>query len=246
MNKLFFEKWYRDERNEVKGITFKRDNDKRFEISFQGNLDLYFSFASLNGKEDYTFIIGKDNYQIWEIFDKLYNDVINCNLFEFTEEDRDKIISQAEALEEDYHENLRDEEERIKSINQDLRESERYTKLVQDGVITWKSDDYCYDVAPYFKIEKIGESYLITFGVPNISRKLNLEERMLVNDFKYLNLVSVRIRNSGSTYDLFNIVFMKAFNSLMGLEEINQIHIEEYLIDKELEQGENLERILRK
>jgi len=245
MNKLTYEKWFRDE--EVKGIIFRRDGNKKLDISFQGNLDLYFSFCSLNeNDDDFTFLIGKDNYQVWEIFDRLYKEIINCKVFEFTNEDVERIVNWAELFDEDYHKNLKDKEEQFQEMNNNLKNSEAYKKLVNDGVITWRSDDYFYDIAPFFKIEKLGTSYLISFGVPEVKRELNSEERMMINDWRFLKSTRVRLRNSGSSYDPFNMLFMKAFNALMDLEETNQIHIEEYLIDKELEKGESLARILRK
>lgn len=249
MEKLSFKKWANAGNSEVKGITLKRDGIRKLDISFQGNLDLYFSFYSNSfDNEDFAFLIGKDNYQVWEIFDKLYNMVVNANLFSFTEEDRDRIIFSSEVMDEDYHEKLREEEEKNRELNQILKENYEYNLLVNNGVITWRSDDYAKDIAPFFKIEKVGESYQISFGIPKIpDRRLDMEERDIIWSFKDLKNVSVRIRNSGSRYDPFNIAFMEAFNSLMNLESTNhQIHIEEYLIDKELEKGVSLERILRK
>ena len=79
-----------------------------------------------------------------------------------------------------------------------------------------------------------------------IKRDLGFEEMRIINNFRYLKTISVRLRNSGSRYDPCNIVFMETFKALMNMEETNQIHIEEYLIDKKLEKGLSLERILRK
>lgn len=249
MKKLIFEKWHSEENLESRSITLKRNDNKSFNISFQCNLDLYFSFFSNSLKtqdNDFTFLIGKDNYEVWEIFDKLYNNVINANLYSLTEERRERIIMDSLMLDEDYHQNLKYEEEMIKEFNQDLKKRYAYKMLVNKGIITWISDDYYDDIAPFFKIEKVGVSYLISFGIPKVSRKLNSEEIHIVSAYKYLKTISVRIRNSGSRYDPFNIAFMSAFNSLMNLEENNQIHMEEYLIEKELEQGGSLERILKK
>lgn len=246
MQKLTYKKWF-SENGEIKGIIFQREEDKKFEISFQGNLDLYFSFNSLNDdKENFNFIIGKDNYKVWSIFDSLYQKLITGNLYSFTQEDKDRIIFLAEIF-EDYHEKLREEENSINEINHNLKSRYEYKSLVNNGVITWRSDEYSEDIAPFFKIERVGESYLISFGIPERpDRRLDMEERDIFWSFEDLKNISVRLRNSGSRYDPCNIVFMDAFNSLMALENDNQIHIEEYLIDKQLEKGISLERILRR
>ena len=40
--------------------------------------------------------------------------------------------------------------------------------------------------------------------------------------------ICIRFRNSGSTYDPFNIIFMRMFNKLQEyIPEYHQIHIEE-------------------
>ena len=45
----------------------------------------------------------------------------------------------------------------------------------------------------------------------------------------------VRFRNSGSSYDPFNIPFMKFFNKLQEYDpEYHQIHIEEVILQKKL------------
>ena len=56
-------------------------------------------------------------------------------------------------------------------------------------------------------------------------------------DFHSPTYIPIRFRNSGSSYDPFNIVFMKMYNEMKNIDDINdighQIHIEEYLYNKE-------------
>lgn len=56
-------------------------------------------------------------------------------------------------------------------------------------------------------------------------------------DFHSPNYIPIRIRNSGSSYDPFNIVFMKMYNKMKKIDDTkdigHQIHIEEYLYNKE-------------
>lgn len=57
------------------------DNSKRLNIFFCGNLDLYWSIYDLNNEKCVCeFLITKENYSIYELFLKLYNDVKLCNV----------------------------------------------------------------------------------------------------------------------------------------------------------------------
>lgn len=228
----------------VSSITFKIDY-KELEISFQGNLDLYFSLNNYDNSP--TFIIGKDNYKIYEIFDTLYHDVMNgITFYENNEEDIDRIIFFSECSNEDYHQKLKSIEKRHLEQKQDSAEFAKRIGLIENESIIWRSDDYYPEVAPYFKIDKLENAYLITFNIPRLERELTLEEIFELPKLKE-NFISVRLRNHGSRYEAFNIPFMKFYNSLMNLDlNDNQIYLEEYLIDKKLKQGASLETILTK
>ena len=45
---------------------------------FAGNLDLYFMLAGAHKSQ--KFIIDESNLRVYDIFNKLYNDLINCKL----------------------------------------------------------------------------------------------------------------------------------------------------------------------
>lgn len=190
---------YIDERN-YKTFILKRDDNKEFIISFQGNLDLYFSLNNFNN-EPY-FIIDKSNYIIYELFDKLYNDIKNCKIFDDTE------------------------------LDKGYKKRYEYKKLVNNNIITWKSDDYPEEIAPDFNIIKEKNYYLITFNKRKDNKNSDYFEYYIEPQLN--NWISVRIRNSGSSYHPFNIIFMKLYNSLCKInkEDLEQIHIEEYLLDK--------------
>jgi len=194
MNKITFTK-YVDDLNH-KSFYLKNDN-KQFIISFQGNLDLYFSLVNFD-KEPY-FIINKSNNILYQLFDKLYNDVKNCNIFDNDELNRNYIYRS------------------------------EYKKLFNNDIIEWKSDDYPDEIAQSFRIIKYEDKFKIEFS-PLITDK-NIDYYI---EPQLKNWISVRIRNSGSKYDPFNIVFMKLYNALCDYEEIdiNQINIEEYLYNK--------------
>lgn len=75
MENLIIERWKDKTRNDgVSSIILKRE-ELELEIKFQGNLDLYFSISNFNNNP--VFLIGKDNYKIYELFDVLYNEVLN-------------------------------------------------------------------------------------------------------------------------------------------------------------------------
>lgn len=61
-----------------------KDKDKTFKIVYAPNLDLYIQLGdgSIITEEDktLTFEIAKDNWNIYNIFDNLYNDIINGNI----------------------------------------------------------------------------------------------------------------------------------------------------------------------
>lgn len=215
MERLKFKTWVDEERADgVSSITFQRNDEKKFVMNFAGNLDLYFNLKNFG--DDPSFLIGKDNYAVYEIFDKLYHDVMNGIPF------------------------LQDE-----SYN--LHIAER-TGLIKEDEIIWRSDDYSHDVAPYFKITKYPNSYLITFGKPEPPRELDSSELLFLelNSFERKNF-TVRIRNSGSDYGMFHVPFMQAYHSLFEISmEYPQVHIEEYLLEQRVQSGESLEKILKK
>ena len=161
------------------------NNDKvSLEISFEGNLDLYFV---LKGADiDNKVIINETNLRVYDIFNKLYNDLIDCKL-------------------------------PFDSSKERLRRLTNYSLLVQNNIITWKSDDYPFDIGPSFKIEKVSDIINITF------------DRGKENEYNINNRrVAVRIRNSGSLYQPFNANFMKLYNELCSLD-LKQIYIDEVM-----------------
>lgn len=227
MEELVIKKWVGTDVR--RGIKLAREKDV-LEIFFAGNLDLYFSFTSFCNHS--SFIISKDNYDVWEIFDKLYQDLINARFFVFTSQDKERVVHFSDVVDEDYHEKLRYEENFVKEMNENLKKYDSYRRLVNNGEIRWGSDDFYYDVAPYFTLKPLKEHYELSFGVPLSTRKLDGHEEFILEGCKH-GTITVRLRNSGSNYDPFNLVFMRLFNSLMELEEdYHQIHIEEYLLSQ--------------
>lgn len=165
-------------------IILYNSDEVYLEISFANNLDLYFIFNGANKCQ--KFIIDESNVRVYDIFNKLYNDLIDCKLPFDSDKER-------------------------------LRRLTNYSLLVQNNIITWKSDDYPFDIGPSFKIEKVSDIINITFD-------RGKEDEYNINNRR----VAVRIRNSGSLYQPFNTNFMKLYNELCNLD-LKQICIDEIM-----------------
>lgn len=217
--------------------------DKTLSIFYAGNLDLYFSLE--NFKNDPTFIIGKDHYDIFCLFDNLYKSVIAADINgPLSEQEINEIVFRSEDFREDYHEALKEEIIYRKQYQKNLKESNAYQDLVQNRVIIWKSDDYPDEVAPFLKIEKEDNVYILKFDKPKIPNEYRNEADLILKDPRR---ITVRFRNSGSRYDPFNILFMKLYHRLCALDyECHQIHIEEYWIAKNSQEEASLKRTLDK
>lgn len=112
----------------------KTDNGD-FEISFEGNFDLYWRFINkenmLESPEKQELIITKENYFVYELFYKLYESI-----------KRNKVYYDYDS--NDYFE---------VSIN----------NVYKDGKIEWLSDDFYDEIASKLIIEKKDEIFKVTF-----------------------------------------------------------------------------------
>lgn len=200
-----------DEDTKTYEYSFKKEN-LEFKIFYGGNLDLYWEIIDHNVNEDnffdyetkpLEFIIDKDNMEIYSLFLTLYEEVINKR-FESKEEQENLDL-------------LLDGLDTIKNFA-DKELEDTYNLLVKDGVISWHSDETYYEAANIADIETQEDSIKITF----------IEQ--MPSDFSIPGRVSVRFRNSGSTYDPFNRMFMNHFNALEKIDSAyHQIHIDEYV-----------------
>lgn len=180
------------------------DKNKKLDIFYAGNLDLYLSisdglFYLYNTDFNIDFYITKENYEVFLIFDSMYKNIINGNIF-----DRENI-----------------EEE-----SSDYKNSLQYRSLVDNNKrITWISDDDQYKYGDRFVMEKIDEdSYRLNF-----IRNKNVDS----DGLKSGACISVRIRNSGSRYDPFNCALMQMYQKLQYVNtECHQIHYEEILYEE--------------
>ena len=179
---------------------------KKLTIEYAPNLDLYFVVENAS-----SLIITKEDYQIYELFLKLYETIISADVF--NQQFDNEFISYEDYL------------KKTKKSLEFKRKQNYYTSLVNNGKIVWKCDDYPHDIGPSFKITKDTGLIKITFD------KGDTEKQDL---FHPKNRTTVRIRTSGSAYNYFYVPFMTLFKELKELVLDDQIHIEEYLYTKKL------------
>ena len=179
------------------------DKNKKLDIFYAGNLDLYLSITDnkiheMDEKYCIPFDITKENYEIFSIFDKMYNNIISGKIFEERE-----------------YEDL-----------SNYKDSCQYRKLVDDKKrITWVSDDDYFEHGDRFIMEKVDDD---TYRF-NFIRDPEAESDI----FKSGLFISVRLRNSGSRYNYFNCAFMEMYQKLQYVNtECHQIHYEEILYEE--------------
>lgn len=129
---------------------------KKLTIEYAPNLDLYFVVEDTS-----EFVITKEDYQIYELFSKLYETIISADVFnqssfdyymsEFLGHFGNKFISYEDYL------------KKTKKSLEFKRKQNYYTSLVNNGKIVWKCDDYPHDIGPSFEISKCTDIIKITF-----------------------------------------------------------------------------------
>lgn len=203
------------------------ENNKFLRFTFGGNGDLYWTIHSKSDNDEKTFVITKENYKVYTLFEQLFSDIENINIF-----DEENIPFYIETEEEKYEylKNRKKEIEREKNKYKLFNHS-NYNELYDNNnkIITWYSDETAHKVANILKIKKVEDIFKIEF---HTQPYINGYDK----DFHSTNYIPIRFRNSGSSYDPFNIVFMRMYNKMNKLDDINdighQLHIEEYLYNK--------------
>lgn len=192
------------------------ENNKKIIITFQGNLDLYFGIVS-DKEDDKPFEITQENYAIYSAFEKLFNDIKEAQVYQIYP----RINFENESEEEWQLESLDEEKARIKDLNEELLKYRKYDEksVFKDGKVEWHCDDFPYDEAPILTIEKKDDKFLINVKDKNRNHFFN----------------GIRIRNSGSRHQPYNIVFMRMFNELQEYDpNHHQIHLNELEYQKKL------------
>lgn len=179
------------------------DDKKKLAIQFMNNGDLYWVIGDNSNIK--IFEITKEDYQIYELFELLYNYIKVKNIYNVYEEIK-KCISK-ELLHKVY--------QKYEEYNKYIKE---YGDLNSTDSITWVSDNNNYDIANKVTILKEEDRYILVFNL---------------RDYQSRN--SIRFSNSGSKYNPYNRCFMKHFKNLYNLEiDKEQINIEEYMYLKKV------------
>ena len=202
-------------KDEDGNIIYLKEDNKIFIMSFGGNLDLYWSFYDVDKNyysKDVDFYITKENYFVYSLFEKLYEDISHCDLHR----DYSFELLNAETLEDLKKIDIKRLDDKVS-----LKRLYRYNELYNNGIITWISDDRDYKDLDSVQIKKDEDKFIISF-----SRTKQKGDWFGSNP----GPITIRFRNHGSFYAPFNCLFMELYNDL-GKYDINdtQIHIEEYL-----------------
>lgn len=207
------------------------DANKELLFTYGGNGDLYWILK--NKDSDYReqrhdfFVITKENYQVYSIFEELFNNIHNFNIY-----DDDEIPFYLQDADEIRDYLRKRKQERKWEIEKYIRfNASCYNDLYDrdSKVICWHSDETNYLVSNVVKIKKLKDMFLIRFYT---QKQLDGYDREYDCSFS----TSIRFRNSGSRYDPFNLVFMQMFQKLQDVDDVldknHQLHIEEYVYEK--------------
>lgn len=193
-----------------KGYIFRIITDEgTFSISFCGNLDLYFNFECdkciLDEPNIRTIRITKENYFLYSIFCELFQNIKNCNIY-----------CNYKNIGEDFEDSIFLD----RDLNEEVRKSEKDNpkRLFHDEIVDFHSDDYTYEETSRLIIKQLEDEIELTF--------IKGRTDVLSETF------AVRICNSGSRHQPFNVLFMNLYNKLIEYQpEFHQISIEEILYE---------------
>ena len=211
---------------------FLQEGDKYLAITFGGNGDLYWTIHNeadiLDADYNHdSFIITKENYEIYRLFELLFLDIENINVFvedvPFYSDDEDMVRAYIKRRQQQIEEYKKFYRLYNMSHYNDLFDRKRKT-------ITWYSDETFHKVANFVTIHKEEDTFRIDFYIqPHISD--------YDKDFNSIGYIPIRFRNVSSSYDPFNVVFMKMYHALKEVDDVldigHQMDIEELLYRRE-------------
>ena len=199
-----------------------QEGKKEIRISFEGNLDLYWSFADFSLDHEITygdFVIKKEDGLPYRLLEELYNSIEKADPFDYCAEVRHSALGDVTA------------------VMYDFSKYDMYKALFDGKKITWLSDDRDLQNDHVLQISKMHDAFLLEFA----KKKKEYETHYSFDSSR--RHINIRFRNSDSYYDPFNCVFMKMYNSLGGYstefgemparnfgEVPGQMHIEDYVL----------------
>ena len=189
-------------------IRIEESEDKHLDIVFGGTGDIYWIldnqellFATEDPMYD-TFAIPSTETDIYRIFDELYNDLINANIYIPEQIPNFYKIADPNAQEK--------ENARCEASNKEIKESTRYKQLVNNGVITFYSDEELKENAEIVRISKKEDCIFLEF-----LRQTKKDEQ---GQNRLPGWFFIRIRLNGCTYTPCEIVFWRHFDNLQKYE----------------------------
>ena len=185
-------------------IRIEENDDKHLDVIFGGNGDIYWVYDNLEqlyAEEDSmyeAFTIPKEEINLYKIFNELYEDLVNCRIF---------VPEETELVPG----GLKKEQERCRKNNEELKKDPRYNMLVQDGIITWYSDEEYREIAEIVRITKNENGILLEFIRQSTVDDMNMK--------RMPGWYGIRFRTSGSTYTPCDMVFWRHFNNLQHYQK---------------------------
>ena len=142
------------ERSDVGTLDIRiiESEDKHLDITFGGTGDIYWildnqEVADVEEDPMYdTFTIPASETDIYKIFEELYDDLINGNIY-YPEQLPSYYLAIDPAAQEK-------ENKRCEKSNKEIKESSRYKALVNNGFITFYSDEELKTNAEIVRISK--------------------------------------------------------------------------------------------
>ncbi len=181
------------------------EDNKLLKIQLMNNGDLYWKIDDNKDSKIKLFEIKKKDYQVYELFEILYNDIKNKNIYNIYNEIN--MCTSKEQIQKVYN-----------SYEQEKNYICDYEDINSDLSITWVSDNNYYNISNFVTILKGDDKFILIFNL---------------RDYQSRNVI--QFSNSCSRYKPYNICFMKHFRNLYNLEiNKNQIHIDEYLYLKKV------------
>lgn len=198
----------------TEGIRLFKKNGKILELGFYKNDDLCFNL--IYSGDEQIFTIRKEDKKIYDIFEKTYNRIANCEIYTIKDLQLYWLKKNCEKNGLNYESEYFKLEEEIKKQNNILKESETYKKIYTENLITWKSDKD----ESLFEFIKYENKYVLKFQ-PS-------ENNKIFSDY----YISVVIKNKDSKSKPFNLIFMDLYKDLI---KENDDCVFNYLQNNEIE-----------
>lgn len=160
-----------------------KTNEGEFRISFEDNFDLYWTYipekSILDSETTHEFTITKENYYIYNVFDKLFNSVKDNKLYSNYLYDNNFKHGRFECFNKNNSYNL-----------------------FNNGMIEWHSDDFEYDIASCVSIVKFDdESFKIIFKRNNIFKTYAIRFSNSGSRYEPFNILFMNMYNELKNYN---------------------------------------------